>query len=148
MQRNQLLHALRTSLANTFVGLLFLASAWAGSTDNVLYSFTGGTTDGLYPTGALVFSKSGHLYGTTSQGGNSTTCGIFGGSCGVVFELTPVSGGWKESVLYEFTGGADGGTPYDALVIDSKGNLYGTTSVGGSSGMGTVFELTRGTGGK
>ncbi len=147
MPKNQLLHALSTSLANIFVGLLLLASAWAGSTENVLYSFAGGANDGLYPTAALVFGKSGHLYGTTSQGGNSTVCGIFGGSCGVVFELTPVSGGWKESVLYEFTGGADGGTPYDALVIDSKGNLYGTTSVGGSSGMGTVFELTRGTGG-
>jgi len=95
----------------------------------------------------VVFDKSGNLYGTTSQGGNSTSCGIFGGSCGVVFKLTPVSGGWTESVLYEFTGGADGGTPYDSLVIDGKGNLYGTTSAGGTSGMGTVFELTPGSGG-
>jgi uncharacterized repeat protein (TIGR03803 family) len=148
MHRNQLLNGFSAALANTLVVLLFLALAFAGSTETVLYSFTGGTTDGMYPTAALVLSKSGHLYGTTSQGGNSTVCGIFGGSCGVVFELAPVSGGgWKESVLYQFTGGADGGTPYAPLVIDDKGNLYGTTNVGGSSGMGTVFELTRGTGG-
>src|SRR5579863_8385671 len=105
MHRNQLLNGFSAALANTLVVLLFLALAFAGSTETVLYSFTGGTTDGMYPTAALVLSKSGHLYGTTSQGGNSTVCGIFGGSCGVVFELAPVSGGgWKESVLYQFTG--------------------------------------------
>src|SRR5580700_8846049 len=120
MQRKQLLYAPGRTLANVLVTLLLLVSACAASTETVLYSFVGGTTDGLYPTSALVFDKTGNLYGTTSQGGNSTVCGIFGGSCGVVFELTPVSGGaWTESVLYEFTGGADGGTPYDSLVIDS-----------------------------
>jgi uncharacterized repeat protein (TIGR03803 family) len=147
MESKRLVHALITALANALVAVLFLASAWAGSKEKVLYSFAGGTNDGSYPTAALVFSKSGHLYGTTSEGGNSTVCGLFGGSCGVVFELTPVSGGgWKERVLYEFTGGVDGGTPYAPLVIDSKGNLYGTTNIGGSSGMGTVFELARGSG--
>jgi uncharacterized repeat protein (TIGR03803 family) len=148
MQSKRVVHALHATLANALVALLFLASAWAGSTDTLLYSFAGGTNDGMYPAAALVLSKSGHLYGTTSQGGNSTVCGIFGGSCGVVFELTPVSGGgWKETVLYEFTGGADGGTPYAPLVTDSDGNLYGTANVGGASGMGTAFEMTRGSGG-
>ncbi len=123
--------------------LLLAIPALASSTESVLYSFAGGTADGMYPTAALVSDKSGNLYGTTSEGGNSTVCGIFGGSCGVVFQLTPVSGGgWTETVLYEFTGGADGGTPYDTLVIDDKGNLYGTASVGGASNMGTVFELS------
>jgi uncharacterized repeat protein (TIGR03803 family) len=127
---------------------LFAVPAWAASTETVLYSFAGGTTDGMYPTAALIFDKSGNLYGTTSEGGNSTICGIFGGSCGVVFQLTPASGGgWTETVLYEFTGGADGGTPYDSLVIDSDGNLYGTTNVGGASNMGTVFELSPGSNG-
>src|SRR5579871_564292 len=46
------------------------------------------------------------------------------------------------SVLYNFTGGSDGGTPLAGLVIDASGNVYGTTSVGGSSGAGTVFKVT------
>jgi len=124
---------------------LWVAAA-GGSTEKVLYSFAGGS-DGEFPTSNLIADKSGNLYGTTSEGGNSSVCGplqVF--SCGVVFQLTPSAGGYTESVIYSFTGGADGGTPYGGLVIDAAGNLYGTTNVGGASGMGTVFELAPGSG--
>jgi uncharacterized repeat protein (TIGR03803 family) len=136
---------------NTISVLFVVAALWvaaaAGSTERVLYSFAGGN-DGALPTSALVADISGNLYGTTSEGGNSTGCGYFQiFSCGVVFKLTPSAGGWTESLIYSFTGGADGGTPYGGLVIDSAGNLYGTTFTGGASSMGTVFELRLGSGG-
>ena len=73
--------------------------------------------------------------------------------CGTVFKLAPASGGWTETVLYTFTGGSDGGEPYARLLSDAAGNLYGTTLLGGnigsacSSGCGTVFKLTPGSGG-
>jgi uncharacterized repeat protein (TIGR03803 family) len=126
--------------------VLCVASAW-GASEKVIYSFAGGN-DGELPTSNLIADKAGNLFGTTSEGGDSSACGPLGGqSCGVVFELTPSNGGWMESVLYSFTGGADGGTPYGGLVIDADGNLYSTTYAGGTSGAGTVFELSPGEGG-
>jgi uncharacterized repeat protein (TIGR03803 family) len=116
-------------------------------TESVLYSFTGGS-DGGQPSAGLVFDATGNLYGTTNFGG-STNCNL---GCGTVFELAPSSGGWTESVLYTFTGGADGREPYATLLFDTTGNLYGTTLLGGnigsacSSGCGTVFKLTAASG--
>jgi uncharacterized repeat protein (TIGR03803 family) len=109
-------------------------------TETVLYRFTGGA-DGASPTGALVFDSQGNLYGTTPRGGIvNSNCSV---GCGVVFKLTP-SG--AETVLYSFTGGADGASPQGGLAIDSQGNLYGVTAdlyYGGSSwNWGTIFEVT------
>jgi uncharacterized repeat protein (TIGR03803 family) len=118
-------------------------------TDSGIYSFTGGADGGL-PTG-LVFDKGGNLYGAGADGGLSNNC-LSGYQtpigCGVVFKLSPTSSGkWKESVLYAFTDGSDGGQPDAGLVID-KGNLYGTTwgggvttSLGGPGGV--VYQLSR-----
>jgi len=117
-------------------------------TETVLYSFTG-ATDGGQPYGSLVLDAAGNLYGTTNYGGNAS-CSM---GCGTVFELTPGSGAWSESVLYSFTGGSDGREPNARLLADSAGNLYGTTMLGGtissvcSSGCGTVFKLTKGSSG-
>lgn len=123
------------------VAVLFIGTAW-GSSETVIYSFTGGA-DGSLPTSNLIADASGNLYGTTSEGGNTVACGPFGvASCGVVFALIKSNSGWTETVLYSFTGGADGGTPYAGLVMDSAGNLYGTTNAGGAHGQGTVFELS------
>jgi len=94
-----------------------------------LYSF-GNSPDGATPFGAVIKDKSGNLYGTTSAGGAA--------GFGTVYKLSK-SG--KETVLYSFTGGADGSLPYTGLVMDAAGNLYGTTRFGGSSGGGTVFEV-------
>ena len=122
--------------------------------ENVLYTFSGGS-DGAYPYAAVVFYQ-GNLYGTTTHGGNTSgsNCSAIGG-CGVVFELSPPSGGsgpWTENVLYTFDGGADGSVPYGGLIFDSSGNLYGTASGGGQlsggiQGFGVVFELSPPSGG-
>jgi uncharacterized repeat protein (TIGR03803 family) len=100
---------------------------------NVLYNFgtNGGAGDGLHPAGDLVKDSAGNLYGTTLNGGL--------GDNGTIFEVTK-SG--QESVLYRFTGGADGSAPSSSLVRDSSGNLYGMASGGGGAcGGGTVFKL-------
>jgi uncharacterized repeat protein (TIGR03803 family) len=99
-------------------------------TETVLHSFTGGT-DGDGPNGLLARDAKGNLYGTTQFGGS------FG--VGTAFEVTA---GGKETVLHTFTGGSDGGQPHGGLVMDTKGNLYGTTEDYGSGGYGTVFKLT------
>src|SRR5215469_10672386 len=103
-------------------------------TMNDLYQFTGGA-DGGSPQGAPTFDASGNLYGTTVS--------LFGGiGANVVFKLAPnPDGTWTESVLYTFSGGADGGSPLSGVILDAAGNLYGTTSGGGASGAGTVFKL-------
>jgi uncharacterized repeat protein (TIGR03803 family) len=118
-------------------------------TYTVLYRFTG--ADGADPSGDLAIDASGNLYGTTYWGG-MLSCQPGGGvGCGTVFELSPVSGGWNEKVLYSFTGGSDGGEPLAGVTLDADGNLYGGTAVGGvlncSFGCGTVFELSPGSSG-
>jgi uncharacterized repeat protein (TIGR03803 family) len=97
--------------------------------ETVLYSFTGGT-DGLEPLAGLVLDAAGNLYGTTNAGGASGQ--------GVVFKVDATR---KETVLYSFTGGADGGGPMAGVILDSAGNLYGTTASGGASSNGVVFKL-------
>ena len=116
-------------------------------TESVLYSFHG-SSDGAGPNGGLAFDESGNLYGVTNYGGEN--CSGYG--CGVVFELSPSSTGWTETVLYAFSGGNDGSNPHSGLVFDSFGHLYGTTFNGGdpncygsgNNGGGTVFELSLG----
>lgn len=125
-------------------------------TETVLYSFIG-KGDGAYPLAGLVLDSAGNLYGTTSAGGMDSCSNAYGNGCGVVFELTSnLDGSWTESVLYGFTGGADGAQPEARLIFDTAGNLYGTTIAGGfhlsancnpaefdaDKGCGTVFELT------
>ncbi len=115
----------------------FAASAPSahGQTFTVLHSFKGGT-DGEGPNGGVVRDAAGNLYGTTAHGG------AFGN--GTVFKLDTMG---RETVLYSFTGGADGAFPLAGLIRDAAGNLYGTTEAGGDltcnggSGCGTVFKL-------
>ena len=124
-------------------------TAGGGWTEKVLYSFCSQTncTDGAGPSG-LIFDAAGNLYGTTS-GGGTIPCGGYG--CGAVYQLTPTAdGGWTEKVLYSFCSQAnctDGWFPYAGLIFDAAGNLYGTTSLGGTYGAGTAFELTPAAGG-
>ncbi len=121
----------------TGCGVVFkLTPSRSGYTERVLYNFAGYShSDGQDPMGTLVFDKKGALYGTTYRGG-TPSC-----SCGTIFKLTPSGSGYSESVLHSFTG-SDGAEPRAGLTIDKKGDLYGTTSAGGNSGDGTVFELT------
>ena len=118
-------------------------------TEKTLFTFKG-TKTGIYPLGGLVFDSVGNLYGTTKLGGiDSGNCFD---DCGVVFELTPAQGEWKETVLYNFLGGNDGAYPLGGVIFDKAGNLYGTTSSGAligkaCDGCGTVFKLTHNSGG-
>ncbi len=109
--------------------------------ETVLYTFTGGT-DGGDPQAGLILDAAGNLYGTTSIGGNNSDCPQQRTTgCGVVFKLSPASGGgWQETVIHTFTGN-DGATPLAGLTFDSAGNLYGTTAFGGTLSFGVVFEL-------
>ena len=111
-------------------------------THTVLYRFTGGS-DGANPgVGDLIFDGDGNIYGTTESGGLvERSCVIAAPGCGVVFELSPAKCGWTEHVLYSFTGGQDGDLPIGGVIFDPKGNLLGTTSEGGASSYGTVFQL-------
>jgi uncharacterized repeat protein (TIGR03803 family) len=102
--------------------------------ESTFYSFAG-EADGSYPNGNLVFDEQGNLFGATAYGGSKCFYTL---GCGLIFELTP-SG--KEKVIYRFSGGADGAFPAGGLVLDSQGNLYGTTFEGGY-GEGVVFKLT------
>lgn len=110
-------------------------------TYTVLYTFKGGT-DGAVPiTAGLIRDAAGNLYGTTNSGGNNLDCSSnIPPGCGVVFKLDPRG---KETALYTFTGGADGGSPTAGVIRDNEGNLYGTTDFGGSGSLsaGTVFKL-------
>jgi uncharacterized repeat protein (TIGR03803 family) len=104
--------------------------------ETILYSFTGG--DGLGPNSGLVRDPAGNLYGTTYYGGTSEGGRCHYG-CGTVFELDNTG---KETVLWAFSGGTDGGTPLAGVIRDNTGNLYGTTLLGGQ-GFGVVFKLSR-----
>ncbi len=110
-----------------------------GKKETVLYSFAGGN-DGANPQAGLVFDASGNLYGTTSQGGSKGN--------GTVFELVApkiLGGSYTEKLLYSFGTGTDGTVPVGGVIFDTAGNLYGTTSAGGTYGYGTVFQLVPGT---
>jgi len=124
---------LLTMLAAMFFGGSTLA---AGQKEWIVHSFNT-VSGGLYPMGSLISDSAGNLYGTTEEGGAFTNWGM-------VYELVrplPPKTLWTQAVLYSFTGGADGSTPIAGLVFDKAGNLYGTTSKGGPSGNGVVFEL-------
>jgi uncharacterized repeat protein (TIGR03803 family) len=128
-----------TSCGASGCGVVFRVSP-AGE-ETVLYSFRGGSDGGIPLAGVIL--DSGHLFGTTSQGGNAGSCG--GSGCGVVFEL---NGAGKETVLYSFMGGSDGSFPSSDLIRDSANNLYGTTQGGGdfsgscaANGCGVIFSL-------
>jgi uncharacterized repeat protein (TIGR03803 family) len=111
-------------------GIVFKVNKTTGRF-TTLYSFTGGA-DGANPSQGLNMDANGNLYGTTNWGGTA--------SLGVVFKLNNKG---KEAVLHSFTGGTDGGNPEAGVIIDARGNLYGTTFTdNGYIGYGTVYKLT------
>jgi uncharacterized repeat protein (TIGR03803 family) len=105
----------------------------AATKGTILYKFLRKGDGAYYPLSNLVFDKAGNMYGTASQGGTNNE--------GVVFELSPQSGGgWIYNVIYTFTG-AEGAMPQGPLTMDSAGNLYGLATAG-PTGWGTIFELS------
>ncbi len=128
-----------------FTVALFVTSVRA-ATETVLHSFDPKFRGGTFPQGSLIFDAAGNLYGTTSYGGAHGGCGS--ANCGTVFELTPkAGGGWTRKVLHKFGNGTDGAVPVGSLIFDASGDLYGTTSAGGTYSYGTVFELSPKAGG-
>jgi uncharacterized repeat protein (TIGR03803 family) len=128
----------RVVLLVFILGLVALPAAWAQSY-NVVYSFDGSV--GSLPLGKALLDDRGNLYGTASAGGSNQK--------GTVFKVSP-SG--TATLLYSFTGGADGGAPEAGLIADEEGNLYGTAAQGGytggrcggvRSGCGVVFKLSK-----
>ena len=137
--------ALRTGIAVLALALVSGAGAdrAAAGSYKVLYSFCAhkGCTDGASPAGTLVSDSAGNLFGTTPAGGDNND--------GVIFELSPNAdkSAYTYSRLHSFckqTACADGSSPYGTLILDTAGNLYGTTYAGGAANNGgTVFELVR-----
>ena len=129
-----------------FDGTVYKLSQNQGGTwsQTVLYNFQGTNQgDGELVGSALAMDAAGNIYGTTAQGGS----GCNGYGCGIIFKLTPSSGGqWTETIVYQFTGGNDGWQPSGGLIQDRAGNLYGTTNYGGAYGNGgtggVAFEFT------
>lgn len=102
-------------------------------TVTVIYNFGGGN-DGGNPVPCVTLDSAGNLYGTTYDGGTS--------GFGTVFKLSHSGSGWTKTVLYNFQNGSDGRAPSGGVVLDQAGNLYGSTTFGGSNGGGTIYELS------
>ena len=121
-------------------GVVFkLSPSGGGWTETVLYAFHD-SPDGWGAGNAVVFDRAGNLYGTTPDGGAN--------GVGTVYELVQNNGQWTENVIYNFTGGDDGGVgSLGPLLIDSFGNIYGVTEIGGTFGAGTVFRMRQQSGG-
>ena len=121
------------------LGAIFELSPAGGGqwTEQVIYSFNAVAGVGDYPFGGVIFDASGNLYTTASSG-------LY--AFGQVLELSPGAGGWTEKRLYAFGDTPDGYAPENGVILDSNGNLFGTTSTGGSFtadfGLGgTVYEI-------
>jgi uncharacterized repeat protein (TIGR03803 family) len=123
-------------LAIVTVALLGIGTGAVAQQEKVLHSFNNNGTDGYATYTSLTTDAAGNLYGTTHDGGPY--------SGGTVFELSPkAGGGWTETVLYAFSNGTDGAFPSGSLILDTAGNLYGTTSQGnGTYAGGLAFELS------
>src|SRR5262245_13225399 len=98
---------------------------------SVTHSFQG-PPDGANPFAGLILDYVGDLYGTTESGGGTN-------NGGTIFQITP---GGTETVFYRFAGGNDGEHPGANLLLDSTGNLYGTTQGGGQFNAGTIFKYS------
>jgi uncharacterized repeat protein (TIGR03803 family) len=126
---------MRAKAIATLTFLLLAVCIAGAATQKVLYTFTGGL-DGGDPYAGVIFDRAGNLYGVTQTGGMYNR--------GTVFKLSPSPSAWTETVLYNFTGGPDGGEPIGGLVIDDSGYLYGTASAGGDPiyNCGTLFQMS------
>src|ERR1022692_1045780 len=120
------------------VSMVFLARAvWfkvnTAGDETVLYSFTGGADGGSPYASGVVRDSAGNLYGTTEEGGTE--------GAGVVFKVNTAG---QETVLYNFcslANCADGAAPYAGVILDSAGDLYGTTGSPLTGYAGVVFKV-------
>ena len=139
-----------TTCGNVF---MLTPNSHGGWAESVLYTFTC-EDDGASPQTDLTFDAKGNLFGANLGGSLRFGCGR---TCGSVFELVPqAKGAWKEATLYTFDGPPNGGLPSSPVALDSSGNVWGTTTAGGTGschvsaytgGCGIVYELTHGSDG-
>lgn len=119
----------------------FPRSVFESWTEEPLYRFTGGS-DGGDPESSPAFDSSGNLYGTAVFGGN----GCSGSGCGTVYQLTRNGESWSFNLIHAFTGGNDGNGPSGGVTVNSAGDLFGVTSMGGNGGCqygcGTAYEFS------
>jgi uncharacterized repeat protein (TIGR03803 family) len=141
MTHNSVRNAIKPLTTVTMMLFVTLTLATSAAAEyRILHQFTG-TKDGANPSGELILGTDGSLYGTAAAGG------AYG--WGTIFRLKfNTDGTWTETVLYNFTGAADGGSP-SGIIFDAAGDLYGTTYTGGfdcggaqGGGCGVVFKLT------
>jgi uncharacterized repeat protein (TIGR03803 family) len=121
-------------------------AAGGGWSEKTLHSFNNNGKDGINPIAGLAFDSAGNLYGTTYAGGPNY-CYTSGGityNCGIVFELSPETGGaWTEKRLHAFSNnGTDGFNPITGVIVDAKSNLYGASTGGGVHNLGMAYQLT------
>jgi uncharacterized repeat protein (TIGR03803 family) len=123
-------------------GTVFKLTRGAGGvwTEETVYSFGAVSGDGGYSFEPVAIDSSGNIWGTSQQ------LGAYG--FGAIYEISPnSSGGWTETIVHSFAGGTDGAYPECGFIFDAAGNLYGTTTYGGSSSHGIIFELSPAVGG-
>ena len=117
-----------------FCGVVFSVNPTTGE-ESVLHSFGTVSSDGNFPSGSLL-RVGGNLFGTTFYGGiTNSVCSV---GCGVLYRVGSTG---AYSVIYRFTGGADGQSPDGRLIQDAAGTLYGA-STGGTTGRGLIFKIT------
>lgn len=142
-----------SNLTQDATGALYGVTPYGGADDNgVVYKLTPSSSgyselvlrefsalgQGTHPFASLVLRR-GRLYGTAASGGRAVTCdGSFDG-CGTVFTLSPV--GRRFAVIHTFSGRKDGGLPFSPMILAPNGALYGTTTIGGGAGFGTIFQI-------
>jgi uncharacterized repeat protein (TIGR03803 family) len=105
-----------------------------GWTEKVIYTFSATGADGTAPSAGMTIAADGTMYSTTPDGG------AYG--AGTVFSLKKTSKGWKQTVIQNLNGSSNGGFPYEGLMMDTAGNLYGAAPTGGTSGQGVIYRLS------
>ena len=105
-----------------------------GWTEKVIYNFSATGADGTAPSAGMTIAADGTMYSTTPDGGAF--------EAGTVFSLKKTSKGWKQTVIQNLNGSSNGGFPYEGLMMDTAGNLYGAAPTGGASGQGVIYRLS------
>jgi uncharacterized repeat protein (TIGR03803 family) len=105
-----------------------------GWTEKVIYNFSATGADGTAPSAGMTIAADGTMYSTAPDGGAF--------EAGTVFSLKKTSKGWKQTVIQNLNGSSNGGFPYEGLMMDTAGNLYGAAPTGGASGQGVIYRLS------
>ena len=103
-------------------------------TEKVIYNFSATGADGISPSAGMTIAPDGTMYSTTPDGGAY--------SGGVIFSLKKTVKGWKQTVIHNINFPSEGGFPYEGVMRDAAGNLYGVAPAGGASQQGVVYRLS------